>query len=261
MKLETMGYLIEANPRAACLAEMQGVLDDDQRACRWMACLNVHSYVVAKDDAAFDSALRSADWLVPDGIALVWSGRMMGRHIAERITGPDVFEDMMTALNERSGSVFFLGSTEHTLSLISKRLAKDYPNVRLAGTYSPPFKPDYTDAELGEMINAVAESGADVLWVGMTAPKQEKWIAENRHRLPVKYAGAIGAVFDFYSEQLRRSNPTIQKLGLEWVHRLAMQPRRHWRRIAYSIPRYLGYMLLEILRLGENRGGTQRRNE
>ena len=258
MKIESMGYLVEASPREMCLAEMLDVIDGDQRECRWMACLNVHSYVVAKDDVAFGKALRSANWLVPDGIAMVWSSRMMGRQIAERITGPDVFDGIMTALNQRGGSVFFLGSTEHNLSQISKRLTKDYPNVRLAGTYSPPFNPKFTDAELNAMVNAVAGSGADVLWVGMTAPKQEKWIAANYQRLPVKYAGAIGAVFDFYSGQLQRANPRIQKLGLEWLHRLIMQPRRHWRRIAYSIPRFLVDMILEMARLRANRDETQR---
>ncbi len=251
MKLETMGYLVEAVPRATCIAAMESVLDDDQRACRWMACLNAHSFVVAKDDSTFDLALRSADWLVPDGVALVWSGRIMGSDIAERIAGYDVFEGMMSALNRRGGSVFFLGSTEKTLGLIAERLVNDYPNIRLVGTYSPPFKPVYTDADLDEMINVVASSRADVLWVGMTAPKQEKWIATNCSRLPVKYAGAIGAVFDFYSGQLNRANPTVQKLGLEWLHRLVMQPRRHWRRTVFSIPRYIGYMLLEFLQTRE----------
>ncbi|MDK3019091.1 WecB/TagA/CpsF family glycosyltransferase [Pseudodonghicola flavimaris] len=248
MKLETMGYLVEAEP-PACFAAMTAVLDRPQRGCRWMACLNVHSYVVGKDDAPYDRALRAADWLVPDGVALVWAGRMMGRRIAGRITGPDVFTAMMQALDARGGSVFFLGSTQETLERIAERLARDYPRVRLAGSYSPPFAAAFSEAQSVAMIAAVNAAAPDVLWVGMTAPKQEKWLAAHQAELSVKFAGAVGAVFDFYSGRLKRSHPLLRRAGLEWLHRLAMQPRRHWRRIAISIPRFLGDMALERLRL------------
>lgn len=245
MKQMAMGYEVECGTLENCLEEIATAINAGRRDCKWMACLNVHSYVVAKEDEAFDAALRSADWLVPDGIGLVMAGRMMGSKISNRITGPDIFQGVMSALNDRSGSVFFLGSTDETLRSIALRVRTDYPGLRLAGTYSPPFKPEFNESDMDAMVAAVAASGADVLWVGMTAPKQEKWIAANRERLPVVFAGAIGAVFDFYSGNLKRSPRLVQKLHLEWLHRLVMQPRRHWRRIAYSIPKFLYDMMLE----------------
>lgn len=253
MKQMTMGYSVESESLDDCLKDISAAIEAGHRDCKWMACLNVHSYIVAKEEEAFASALRAADWLVPDGIGLVWAGRMMGSCISTRITGPDIFHGVMTSLNRSKGSVFFLGSTEETLRAIEDKVKIEFPGVHIAGTYSPPFKAEFSEEDINAMIEAVAASRADVLWVGMTAPKQEKWIASHRHRLPVVFAGAIGAVFDFYSGNLRRSHPLMQKMHLEWLHRLIMQPRRHWRRIAFSIPKFLLDMSLERLGLRRDR--------
>lgn len=122
-------------------------------------------------------------------------------------------------------------------------MAQDFPNIELAGAYSPPFKPEYTRAELDEMIAAVNAVEPDVLWVGMTAPKQEKWIYDNLSMLDVKFVGAIGAVFDFYTGRVKRAHPIFQKLGLEWLPRLLQQPRRLWRRMFISAPIFLWHLL------------------
>jgi len=115
----------------------------------------------------------------------------------------------------------------------------DYPQVTIAGTYSPPFKPEYTSEEKQHMVELVNESAADVLWVGMTAPKQEKWIHQLQSGLDVPFAGAIGAVFDFYTGQIKRSPAVFQKLGLEWLPRLIQEPKRLWRRMFLSAPIFL----------------------
>jgi N-acetylglucosaminyldiphosphoundecaprenol N-acetyl-beta-D-mannosaminyltransferase len=151
-------------------------------------------------------------------------------------------------MNSAGGmSVFFLGATEETLDLIGAHMAMDYPNVKVAGMYSPPFKARYSSAENEEMINAINTVAPDVLWVGMTAPKQEKWIYANRTRLCVKFAGAIGAVFDFYAGRVQRSHPLFQRLGLEWLPRLIQQPRRLWRRTFVSAPVFVLHVLQQRL--------------
>jgi N-acetylglucosaminyldiphosphoundecaprenol N-acetyl-beta-D-mannosaminyltransferase len=127
-------------------------------------------------------------------------------------------------------------------------MSVDYPNIRVAGSYSPPFKPSYSALELDEMIAAINTTQPDVLWVGMTAPKQEKWIFENRARLKVRVAAAVGAVFDFYTGNVKRSHPTYQRLGLEWLPRLLQQPRRLWRRMFVSAPIFVWHTLKERLR-------------
>jgi N-acetylglucosaminyldiphosphoundecaprenol N-acetyl-beta-D-mannosaminyltransferase len=236
---DILGYTVKAGTVDDCVAEIAATLDAGERACRWMACLNPHSYAVARNDSVFRKALQGADWLVPDGVGILIAGRILARPLTERITGFDIFQGVLRATDHSGGSVFFLGSTEQTLSLIAEKIVKEYPNIRLAGTYSPPFKPEYDSEELDEMIEVIARSGADVLWVGMTAPKQEKWIAANRDRLQVHFAGAIGAVFDFYVGNVKRSHPVYQKLGLEWLPRLLQQPRRLWRRMLISAPIFL----------------------
>ena len=237
--VEILDYSVRAEPRTRYREHIEEILFRDDRSCTWMACLNPHSYAVARKDNKFRAALKSADWLIPDGVGTVIAGRILGRRIEERITGSDIFECVMSELDHRKGSVFFLGSTEKTLNLIAQKLPLDYPNVRLVGLYSPPFKQEFDDVENHGMIAAIAAAKPDVLWVGMTAPKQEKWLAAHRDKLPVKFAGAIGAVFDFYTGQIKRSHPVFQRLGLEWLPRLFQEPRRLWRRMFVSAPIFL----------------------
>ena len=143
-------------------------------------------------------------------------------------------------MNRHGGqSVFFLGATEVTLAQIRTKMAHDYPQIYVAGTYSPPFKATYSEEELDVMIDAINAAKPDVLWVGMTAPKQEKWIHDNLGKLDVRFAGAIGAVFDFYAGKVKRSPLLFQRLGLEWLPRLIQQPRRLWRRMFISAPIFL----------------------
>jgi N-acetylglucosaminyldiphosphoundecaprenol N-acetyl-beta-D-mannosaminyltransferase len=130
-------------------------------------------------------------------------------------------------------------------------MQKDFPNIFVAGTYSPPFKSEYTDLELAEMIQVVNEVSPDLLWVGMTAPKQEKWIYHNQDRLRVKCVGAVGAVFDFYTGQVHRSSPFFQRVGLEWLPRLIQQPKRLWKRMFISAPIFVYNVILA--RIGWNK--------
>ncbi len=252
MRQEILGYQVDALSAQECTAQLFGALCDDQRAdthCAWLACLNPHSYAVALDDADFARALKAADWLIPDGAGVVMASQVLGRRVAERVTGSDVFYGLSQRMNAAGGmSVFFLGATEHTLARIRVQMVNDYPEIRVVGTYSPPFKPVYSEAELGEMIQAINTAKPDVLWVGMTAPKQEKWIHQNRDRLEVKFAGAIGAVFDFYTGQVKRSHPLFQQLGLEWLPRLIKQPRRLWRRMFVSAPIFLWHVCKQRVR-------------
>ena len=155
------------------------------------------------------------------------------------------------AESERGGgSRFTLGSTEENLAQIRRRVAKEFPGIRWAGSYAPPFKAEFTEEEDAAMVAAVNESGADVLWVGMTAPKQEIWIHRNLPRLNVQLAGAIGAAFDFYSGKVKRSHWVWRRLGLEWFPRLVQEPRRLWRRMLVSAPVFVWEVLRERLSRG-----------
>ena len=246
MKEDMLGYAVGCSSAAVCVAEVFARLQEAPgigRGCAWLACLNPHSYAVALEDKTFSRALHDADWLVPDGAGIVLASRLLGGKVYARVTGSDVFFGLHSRMNEVGGmNVFFLGATEDTLAQIRERMARDYPNIRVAGTYSPPFKPNYSNAELEEMIKVINAVKPDVLWVGMTAPKQEKWIYENRTRLNIRFAGAIGAVFDFYTGRVKRSHPVFQRLGLEWLPRLIQQPKRLWRRMFVSAPIFLWHV-------------------
>lgn len=257
MKEDILGYRVETLSVDRCADEVFSVVCGraaSQRDCTWLACLNPHSYAVALNDAAFVAALRDAEWLVPDGAGVVMASRLLGGRITERVTGSAIFRALLERMNGAGGmSVFFLGASEETLALIRARMAKEFPRVRVAGTYSPPFKEVYTNAENDAMVDAINVANPDVLWVGLTAPKQEKWLHDHRARLQVRFAGAVGAVFDFFAGKVVRSHAVFQRLGLEWLPRLVREPRRLWRRTFVSAPVFVWHVVRS--KLGRGRVG------
>jgi N-acetylglucosaminyldiphosphoundecaprenol N-acetyl-beta-D-mannosaminyltransferase len=240
MKLENIvGYPVAIITRVQAIQEIIRSLSSND-VPRYFVCANPHSLEVARKDAEFDLAIRNADLVVPDGVGIVIASRILGGSIRERVTGMDIFLGLSEALNKETGySYFFLGSTEQNLIKIKEKMHADFPNITVAGTYSPLFKPEFSEEDNKLMVEAINQAEPDVLWVGMTAPKQEKWIQQNKDRLKVKFIGAIGAVFDFYTGNVKRAHPIFQKLGLEWLPRLLREPRRLWRRNFISNPSFL----------------------
>lgn len=248
MKEDILGFQVDTLSPEACVNEVFENLIGKKNK-KWLACLNPHSYAVALDDANFAKALKAADWLLPDGVGVVYASRLLGGVAKVRVTGSDVFQGVHARMNTCVGmSVFFLGASKGTLLEIRERMAQDFPSVDVVGTYSPPFKSVYSDGELNDMLKAINQAKPDVLWVGMTAPKQEKWIFENLHRLDVKFAGAVGAVFDFYVGKVKRSHPMFQRLGLEWLPRLVQQPGRLWKRMFVSAPIFVWHVVKQAVR-------------
>ena len=238
---DIVGYQVCRETKANVVNRVTDWLHEDMRNCHYFACLNPHAVEVASTDDAFHTALLSADFLTADGIGVVYASRLLGGHLKSRLTGMDVFLGVTEAMDQTTGSrsCFFLGSTEETLEKIRLEMAKNFPNVVIAGVYSPPFKPEFSAEDNGAMIQAINEANADVLWVGLTAPKQEKWIFEHRAQLAVNFAGPIGAAFDFFVGNISRVGPFWQNMGLEWLPRLVQEPRRLWRRSLISAPRFL----------------------
>jgi N-acetylglucosaminyldiphosphoundecaprenol N-acetyl-beta-D-mannosaminyltransferase len=242
-----MGYFIRTEPVSACVDDIFAWVKDSARV-RCIVCANPHSLVEATKDTLFGDALRSADLLVPDGAGIVLASRLLGGSIRSRITGTDIFVALNEKLNAAGNhSCFFLGSTKTTLQLITARMKREYPAIKITGTYSPPFKEEFSDEDNQAMVEAVNRAKADVLWVGMTAPKQEKWIYRHKDFLQVKFIGAIGAAFDFFAGTRKRSHPWFQEHGLEWLPRLLREPQRLWYRNFVSTPRFLFAVLLERL--------------
>lgn len=191
--------------------------------------LNAHSFNTLKKDNYFREALQASDMLLPDGISIVLAMRLLRGEKLSKIAGADLFHHEMKRLNDINGKCFFLGSTETTLKLISERAKKEYPCLQVY-SYSPPFKSIFSEEDSMAMIDAVNVVEPDVLFVGMTAPKQEKWSYQYFQHLNAGHICCIGAVFDFYAGTIKRAPGWMISAGLEWMYRLLSEPRRMWRR-------------------------------
>ncbi|PIE99947.1 MAG: glycosyltransferase [Maribacter sp.] len=200
--------------------------------------INPHSYCVAKQDVEFEKALRESTVLLPDGIGIVWAAKILKGRVIQKIAGYDIFIYLMEYLNENEGSCFFLGASGQTLELIKERAAKEFPNVCI-GAYSPPYKARFSSEDSITMCDMVNIDGPQVLFVGMTAPKQEKWVYENQGNLNTSVICSIGAVFDFYSGTVKRPGKFWVKLGLEWFPRFLKEPKRLAERNLISTPKFI----------------------
>lgn len=207
--------------------------------------INAHSFNVAQNDELFAEALAKGDYLIPDGASIIKACKWLKAKSQpkERIAGWDLFTFEMQRLNENSkrgkGKVMFMGSSEKVLGLIRERAAKDYPNLDVI-TYSPPYKPEFSDEDNAAIIKAINEANPDLLWIGMTAPKQEKWTYQHWNELDIHcHVGTIGAVFDFYAGTAQRAPKWWQEHSLEWLYRLIKEPKRMWRRYVIGNPLFL----------------------
>ena len=213
--------------------------------------VNAHSFVTAQEDEAFAEALTGGDYLIPDGIGIVKACRWLRCKDApkEKIAGADLFAFEMQRLNEKGGKCFFMGSSEAVLSKIKEKAADVYPNIRIE-TYSPPYKPEFSEADNKAILEAINAADPDLLWIGMTAPKQEKWAREHWNELDIHcHCGTIGAVFDFCAGTHERAPKWWLDHNLEWLYRLLKEPRRMWKRNFVSTPKFLALTLREKLGL------------
>lgn len=214
--------------------------------------INAYSYTMARRDRLFADALQKGDYLIPDGASIVKACRWIKAKSQPRmrIAGWDLFMYEMKATEESAEQttvkkVMFVGSSENVLKLIRERAAKDFPNIEVV-TYSPPYKPVFTPEDDAEIVNAINACQPDLLWIGMTAPKQEKWAYNNLGRLNIScHIGTIGAVFDFYAGTAKRAPLWWQRHSLEWLYRLISEPRRMWRRYIIGNIKFLCYILQE----------------
>lgn len=203
--------------------------------------INAHSFNTAQKDDLFAEALKNGDYLIPDGASIVKACRWLKckSQPRERVAGWDLFEFEMGRLDARGGRCMFMGSSPKVLALIVERAKAVYPNIEVV-TYSPPYKPEFTEEDNEAIIRAINVADPDLLWIGMTAPKQEKWTYAHWDELDIHcHVGTIGAVFDFFAGTYRRAPQWWQDHSLEWLYRLLKEPRRMWRRYVIGNPLFL----------------------
>lgn len=219
--------------------------------------INAHSYNTARKDSLFAEALTNGDVLLPDGVSIVMACKWIKAKSLpkERIAGWDLFAFEMEKLereseelrtkSEESKIVMFMGSSQKVLDLIVKRAAEVYPHLKVV-TYSPPYKPEFSDEDNKAIIDAIHAANPDLLWIGMTAPKQEKWTYSHWKELNIHcHVGSIGAVFDFFAGTMKRAPMWWQDYGLEWLYRLLKEPKRMWRRYIIGNTLFLWNMVKE----------------
>jgi N-acetylglucosaminyldiphosphoundecaprenol N-acetyl-beta-D-mannosaminyltransferase len=215
---------------------MDEVIRHGHRAC--LSAAAVHLVMVAREDPETRRAIEST-MTVPDGVPLVWALRLLGHRNASRIYGPDLMA-LHCERAARNGTPIYLygGRSDEALSQLQTALQERFPGLRIAGGWSPPFRP-LTESERDDVAERINASGAHVVWVGTGQPKQEQWMSEMRDRLDAPILAGVGAAFDFHAGIVPQAPSWMQRMGLEWCYRLAREPRRLWRRYASYNPRFI----------------------
>ncbi len=212
---------------------------------RCVCATTVHGLMEARRDPSFRAILNEASLVTADGMPLVWVGRVRGRQV-ERVYGPDLMLRLCAASAGRAIRHYFYGGVTGVAEQLAVNLEKRFPGLRVAGWWSPSFN-RLADGELRDAAHRINSSGADIVWVGLGTPKQERWMAALRSRLAAKVMLTVGAAFDFHTGRVRQAPRLLQRAGLEWAFRLSQEPRRLWRRYALNNPLFVVLAGLELL--------------
>ncbi len=213
-----------------------------------MNLCNVHVTMVAQSMPELMTALNHPSAVTfPDGMPLVWAMRSWGAKIRERVYGPDFFELCMSKSVESGFKHFLYGSTENTLEKLETNLKNKFKNINICGSYSPPFR-SLTSEEEDEIILKINDSGANIVWIGLGAPKQEVFVDKIAEKLNAQVVVAIGAAFDFHAGTVKQAPDWMQDHGLEWFYRLVQEPRRLWFRYCYYNPLFVIKYLIERIK-------------
>ena len=206
--------------------------------------INAYSYCEMLKDVEFEKALISSDILLPDGISMVLAAKLLNKQTIRKIAGAEIHQYLLSQANAKNQKVFYLGASEDTYHLNSNKRYNGIPNITIA-SYSPPYKTVFSEEDNTVMLKHINAFQPDVLFVGMTAPKQEKWVHAHKEQLDANTIVAIGAVFDFYAGTVKRAPQWMITAGLEWFYRLVKEPRRMWRRYLIGNTKFCWYVLKE----------------
>jgi len=239
--------------------------DAIERVIRWarageartVGVATVNNVMEAHDDPAFLDVMDDCDLVTPDGAPLVWGLRLLGVRGATRVYGPELTPRLLARAADEGVPVGFFGGSPEVIEALRTIATERWPGMHVAYAYSPPFR-QLDEREDDEIVNAIVQSGAQVLFVGLGCPKQERWMYDHRDRLPLVQLG-VGAAFDFLAGTKRQAPGILQRAGLEWLFRLATEPRRLWKRYLRHNPRFVALFGAQVVRarLGRGRGGSQ----
>ena len=203
-----------------------------------MCVTGVHGVMESRRDPHLLRIHNESGLTTPDGMPMVWSARWAGRRDVSRVYGPDLMLAVLARAVERGWSSFFYGGGPGTAERLVERLTTRLPGLQVAGTLTPPFR-SLTRQEDAQVVDAINDSGAQLVWVGLSTPKQERWMAEHVGRLRANTLFGVGAAFDLHAGTLPQAPRWMQRSGLEWSYRLAREPRRLWRRYLRNNPAFV----------------------
>ncbi len=212
-----------------------------------VAVTPVNCILWARKNERLKSLYNGADIVTADGVPVVWASRLLNAPIRGRVTGLDLLPEFSAIASKKGYRFFLLGAAEGVADQLAGTLQKQNPELQIAGTYSPSFTETFSDSENEKMIDLINQSGADVLWVSLTAPKQDFWIAENFDQLNVSVAVGVGAAFDVVAGNIKRSPAWMQKAGLEWFYRLMKEPGRLSKRYLVEAPLFIPLIFKQFL--------------
>ncbi|SFA77239.1 N-acetylglucosaminyldiphosphoundecaprenol N-acetyl-beta-D-mannosaminyltransferase [Rhizobium sp. NFR07] len=241
-----LGVRVSAVNLESATGLIQQAIEDGKR--EYVCVRDAHGVVRCQNDAKLRSIHNRAFLVTPDGMPLVWALKHAGHLESDRVYGPDLMLSVFDTGREKGVRHFFYGATATTLDQLRDRLLAKFPDAQIVGSYSPPFR-ELTLQEEVEAADLINRSGADIVWVGLSSPKQELWMARMRDRLEPSMLIGVGAAVDFHAGLKRQAPKIIQRSGFEWAFRLLCEPRRLWRRYAVVVPTFISLTLLQRLGL------------
>jgi N-acetylglucosaminyldiphosphoundecaprenol N-acetyl-beta-D-mannosaminyltransferase len=242
------GILFTATNYAELTTHIFERIDSGRPLNSGVAALAVHGLIEGYNDPILRAQINSLDWVVPDGQPVRWAlNYFYSLQLKKRVYGPDLMLHLLEQAAAKGVPVFFYGSKETTLVLLQKNLTKKFPSLVIAGTQGDRFR-DSTEDEKWLDRQTIIRSGAKLVFVGRGCPRQEKWVAENKEHIPAVLV-AVGAAFDFHAGTVKQAPAWMQDSGLEWLFRLAQEPRRLWRRYLLTNTQFLFVFLLHLLRI------------
>jgi len=250
-RVDVLGVGISATTMENAINQIGGWVESGEQ--HYVCVTGVHGVMESQADPSLLLIHNQSGLTTADGMPMVWASRWAGVDHAERVCGPDLMLELCERAAQRGWTSYFYGGRSGVPELLATRLSERFPGLRVVGTHSPPFGP-MTDEEDNAEIERINDADPDLLWVGLSTPKQERWMAAHEGRVRARALIGVGAAFDMHAGLVPRAPSALQQSGFEWLYRLYKEPRRLWKRYLSNNPRFLVRVAMSPPRIRESAG-------
>lgn len=257
-RVDILGVRVSATTMEGALGAIEGWITRGQP--HYVCVSGMHGVMECQRDEELRRIHNAAGLVTTDGMPLVWLCRLKGQRRTERVYGPDLMLALCSRSQDKGYRHFLYGASADVLEALTSRLQTRFPRLNVVGTYAPPYRP-LDPLEDSQIVESIKQTRPDVVWVGLSTPKQERWMAEHVERIGAPALIGVGAAFDFHSGRKRQAPRWMQRNGLEWFFRLLSEPRRLYRRYLVNIPLFACYLGLEALGLRHSQSGAERSSQ